>query len=197
MKIQSIQQQNNNNSFRGIEKLTNAVAKHPEIIAGIAGSSAAAQKMVMSASEVAFAPAIDIGIGKLITKITDEKDGRTNQSSKVQAIRTFAQTVGGTITGVAIRLLCIGAATALLAKGGAKLGEEIATQLNKSRDGNLYEIQKNAAALGKNIGGFVATFVMMVTNFVLDVPIINYINKKVSDIVFKNEKSKEVKNVWF
>ena len=193
MKIQSIQQPNN--SFRGdISKITNFVSEHPALVAGIAGSSAAAQKMVMSASEVAFAPAIDIGIGKLITKITDEKDGRTNQSSKVQAIRTIAQTVGGTITGVAIRLLCIGAATALLAKGGARLGEEIALQLNKSKDGNLYEIQKNAAALGKNIGGFVATFVMMVTNFVLDVPIINYINKKLSDIVFKNDNSKEVKN---
>ena len=194
MKIQSIQQQNN--SFRGIEKLTNVVAKHPEILAGIAGSSAAAQKMVMSASEVVFAPAIDIGIGKVITAITDEKDGRTNQSSKVQAIRTFAQTVGGTVTGVIIRLICIGGATALLAKYGAKLGEEMAKKLcmNKAEK-NTYEIQKKAASLGKNIGGFVATFVMMVTNFVLDVPIINFINKKVSDIVFKDDaKAKEANN---
>ena len=192
MKIQSIQQQNS--SFRGIEKVTEFVAKHPELIAGVAGSSVAAQKMVMSASELAFAPAIDIGIGKIITKLTDEKDGRTNQSSKVQAIRTISQTVGGTITGVVIRLLCIGAATAALAKLGSKAGEEIASKINKSGLGNKYEIQKNASSLGKNIGGLVATFVMMVTNFVLDIPIINYINKTITDFTSKKKQDKEVKN---
>ncbi len=196
MKIESVKQQNN--SFRGdVSKLTNFVTKHPAIIAGIAGSSVAAQKMVMSASEVAFAPFIDIGIGKAITKISDEKDGRTNQSSKVQAIRTVSQTVGGTITGVAIRLLCIGAATAAFAKlgskGGEKIGEGIAELINKS--GNKYDIQKNAAAIGKNVGGLLATFVMMVTNFVLDIPIINFINKKLTDIVLKNKENKEVENV--
>ena len=194
MKVQSIQQQNN--SFRGLDigKVSEFVAKHPSFVAGVAGSSVAAQKMIMSASELAFAPAIDIGIGKAITKFTDEKDNRTNQSSKVQAIRTVSQTVGGTITGVAIRLICIGAATALFAKMGSKAGEEIAKQINKSGLGNKYEMQENAAALGKSVGGLIATFVMMVTNFVLDVPIINFINKKITDIVCKDSKNKEVKN---
>ena len=191
MKIQSIQQPNN--SFRGdITKLTNFVANHPSLVAGIAGSSVAAQKMVMSASEVAFAPAIDIGIGKLITNITDEKDGRTNQSSQVQAIRTVAQTVGGTITGVAIRLLCIGAATAALQKLGSKAGGEIGKLISKTA--NKYEIQKNAESIGKNVGGLVATFVMMVTNFVFDIPIINFINKKLSDVFLKDKENKEVRN---
>ena len=193
MKVQSIKQQNI--SYRGnISKLTDFVTKHPGLIAGIAGSSVAMQKMVMSTSEVAFAPAIDIGVGKLITKITDEKDGRTNQSSKVQAVRTISQTVGGTITGIIIRLASIGAVTALLVKSGDKLGAEIASKINKSGTNNSYEIQKNASALGKNIGGLLATFIMMFTNFLLDVPIINYINKKISDVVFKNNKSEEVKN---
>ena len=192
MKIQSVKQQNN--SFRGLDisKVSEFVSKHPGIVAGIAGSSVAAQKMVMSGSELAFAPAIDIGIGKAITKYTDEKDGRTNQSSKVQAVRTISQTVGGTITGVAIRLVCIGAATALFAKLGSKTGENIANLISKT--GNKYEIQKNAASIGKNVGGLAATLVMMVTNFVFDIPIINFINKKISDVVLKNDKNKEVKN---
>lgn len=194
MKIQSIQQQNS--SFRGIDigSASNFIAKHPGFVAGVAGSSVAAQKMVMSASELAFAPAIDIGIGKAITKITNEKDGRTNQSSKVQAVRTVAQTVGGTITGVAIRLLCIGIATAAVAKLGSKAGEEIGKRIDISGLHNKYEMHENAAALGRSIGGIVATFVMMVTNFVLDIPIINWINKKISNVVFKNADDKESKN---
>ncbi|MBR2069330.1 MAG: hypothetical protein IJ877_06165 [Candidatus Gastranaerophilales bacterium] len=194
MKIQSIQQQNQN--FKGIDisNVTNFVAKHPGLVSGVASSSVVAQKLVMSGSEVSLAPLIDLGTGKAITTITKEKDGRTNQSAKVQAVRTVSQTVGGTITGVIIRALCIGAMTALLVKAGGKAGEEISAQINKSGNNNAYEIQKNAAAIGKNIGGLIATFVMMGTNFLLDVPIINFINKKISDVVFKEDKNKEVKN---
>ena len=193
MKIQSIQQQNN--SFKGfdISKASNFVANHPILTASIAGSSAVAQKLVMSASEASIGPAMDIAIGKIITKATDEKDGRTNQSSKVQAVRTFSQTVGGTISGVIIRFACIAGLTYALTKVGGKAGTEIAKKIDKSGNKNSYEIQKNASALGKSMGGVLATLVMMFTNFVVDVPIINFINKKVSDLCLKEDKKPENK----
>ncbi len=196
MKVQTIQQQNN--SFKGfdVSKASNFVANHPILTATVAGSSAVAQKLVMSASEATIGPTMDIGIGHAITKAAKEKDGRTNQSSKVQAVRTFSQTIGGTISGVIIRAACIGGMTYLLSKAGGKAGETIAKAIDKSGNNNSYEIGKNASAIGKNIGALLATLIMMFTNFLVDVPIINYINKKVSDVVLKeNKKDKGGANV--
>ena len=135
MKIESIKQQNS--SYRGdISKLTGWVADHPGVVASLAGASVVAQKAIQSTAEVAFAPNIDIWIGKGITKATGEEDGRTNQSSKVQAVRTVSQTVGGSITGIIIRLLCVGGMTALLVKTGGKVGEDIAKIGKKAEDQN-------------------------------------------------------------
>ena len=126
MKINSVQQQPN---FKGkifdsigksiTDKAGQAIINHPVAVAGLAGSSVIAQKIVMSGSEAVIGPVMDIGIGKAITKITNEKDGRTNQSSKVQAVRTFSQSVGGTIVGVAIRAVCIAGAVAACSKAGS------------------------------------------------------------------------------
>ena len=82
------------------KKITDAVVNRPGLVSVLAGSSVVAQKIVMSGSEAVVGPMMDVGIGKVITKATGETDGRTNESSKVQAIRTFAQSVGGTIVGV-------------------------------------------------------------------------------------------------
>ena len=50
---------------------------------------------------------------------------------------------------------------------------------------------------GKNIGGAAATMIMMVTNFIIDAPLINWINKKITPLFgIKPEtqaKSKEAK----
>ena len=207
MKVNSIQQQN----FRGTftDSLADKIANNPGFatkIAGLAGCSVIAQKLVMSAGEATVGPLVDIGVGKAITKITDEKDGRTNQSSKVQAARTFAQTVGGTITGVIIRFACIAGATALCAKAGKKIGgglggkiAEILTDTKESviKPEELFKYKEQMSAWGKNIGGALATCVMMVTNFLIDVPLINAINKKISPFFgIKSEekaKAKEVK----
>lgn len=196
MKLNSIQQQN----FTG--SLTNSlgkfVAKHPVAIAGLAGSSVVAQKLVMSGSEAAIGPAMDIAIGKTITAVTGETDGRTNKSAKVQAVRTASQSIGGTITGVAIRSLAILGATMAMSKLGAKAGSKIAQTINPEKltpESNLYKFSQNASAWGKNIGGAAAILVMTVTNFVLDVPLINAINKKGSEIFLKqdNNEAKEAK----
>ena len=159
-----IQQANRNQNFRGslTDTVANTFANNSKLVAGIAGlatSSVVGQKIVMSGSEAVVGPAMDIGIGKAITKVTNEKDGRTNQSSKVQAIRTAAQSIGGTITGVAIRMGCIALATLALSKAGQKGGSAIAdTILDKGKISadNAYEFTEHMAKWGKTVGGAVA-----------------------------------------
>jgi len=209
MKVNSV----NNQNFKGSlsEGVMRGITKHPALIATLAGSSVIAQKVVMSGSEAVIGPVMDIGIGKAITKATKEEDGRTNESSKVQAARTFSQAVGGTIIGIIIRAICIAASTAICMKAGEKVGEKagkFAKIINEKSQGkfidpkNLYELTDNASKWGKNIGGAAAIVVMMATNFLIDVPFINAINKKVTKIVNnknnsekqpQNEKAKEAK----
>ncbi len=207
MKVNSVNKQQN---FKGSfgEKTVGFITKHPALLATLAGSSVIAQKVVMSSSEATIGPAMDIAIGKTISKITNEKDGRTKQSSKVQAVRTFSQAVGGTIVGVIIRGICIAGATALCMKAGGKIGEELGKKFpdkfasivnngltKKSSD---YEKISNASAWGKNIGGAVALMVMLVTNFLIDAPFINLINKNATKVVknigVKFKKPQEDKN---
>ncbi len=200
MKLNSIKQQTNYSKqpqFKG--KITDTIvkfaAKHPLAIASLASSSVVAQKVVMSGSEATIGPAMDIGIGKAITKITKEKDGRTNQSSRVQAIRTCAQSIGGTITGVIIRTACIALATLLVSKAGGKIGEMFA-QGAKDKT-NLYQRSEQFKAWGKNIGGALAICIMTVTNFLIDAPFINKINKSMTNFADKHfppkNASREVK----
>ena len=199
-----IQQANRNQNFRGslTDTVANTFANNSKLVAGIAGlatSSVVGQKIVMSGSEAVVGPAMDIGIGKAITKVTNEKDGRTNQSSKVQAIRTAAQSIGGTITGVAIRMGCIALATLALSKAGQKGASAIAdTLLDKGKISadNAYEFTEHMAKWGKTVGGAVAIAIMTVTNFIIDAPFINMINKKMTEIFDKKpnkEQRKEVK----
>ena len=196
MKINSINQQNKQN-FNGI---ADKVAKNPKLIAGIAGlatSSVVAQKLVMTASEASIGPVMDVGIGRAITNITNEKDGKTNKNSKTQAIRTFSQSIGGTIVGIPIRLACIAGATALCAKAGKKVGSEIGNILSNSgkiKPDNVYEFQENAAKWGKNVGGALATVVMLATNFIIDVNVINWVNKQTTNVVNKLGKNKTQEN---
>ncbi len=191
MKIQSIEQQNNSFRGKGASKLVQVIADHPGVVAGLASASVISQKLVLSASELALGPAMDITIGKTITKITDEKDGRTNQSAKLQAIRTAAQTIGGTIVGVAVRAVCIGGMTALFMKGGQKIETELYKVVNPKETKNIYELSQRAGKLGRDVGGALSVAVMMVTNFLCDIPIINFLNKKISDAVdyIKDQKT--------
>ena len=152
------------------------------------------QKVVMSGSEAVIGPAMDIGIGKTITKITDEKDGRTNDSAKKQAVRTFSAAFGGTIVGIIIRALCIAGATALCSKAGGKLAESISYTVKDNLKGNKYVNSENAKSWGKSIGGAVAVGIMLFTNFIIDAPLINKINTGVTDINTKFANAKKAKN---
>ena len=212
MKINSINQQQNTN-FAGknpskvgkyiqkaYNKVTSTLVEKPVLVGALAGSSVVAQKIVMSGSEAVIGPAMDVGIGEVITKATGETDGRTRESSKVQAIRTFSQSVGGTIIGVIIRLLCIGATTALFSKfgekAGGKIGKMIAEIVNEkglTKAAQPYDYKDNMEKWGKSVGGVAATLIMLVTNFIIDAPFINWINKKATDVVDKFDKNKEQK----
>ena len=186
MKIESINNQGQN--FKGA--LSNVIVKHPLAIASIASASVIAQKIVQSTAEAGISPFMDIGIGKAISKITKEEDDRFEQSSKVQAVRSFSQTVGGTITGVAIRALCIGGATFAITQA-VKNGKNMAADIINEGSKNAYDVRKNVALMGAGIGGAVATVVMLFTNFVLDAPIINAINKKTMDFFFGKDHDKQ------
>jgi len=188
----------NDINFTGMtDKVADVFSKHAVKIAGLAGASVIAQKIVMSGSEALIGPVIDIGVGKAITKATDEKDGRTNQSSKVQAIRTFSQSVGGTITGVIIRAIFIGASALAVGKIASNPGNKLYNILNPDKipEKELYKFANIKGNWGKAIGGAVATIVMLFTNFIIDAPFINRINKSMTNLFDGKNPKKEENNV--
>lgn len=196
MKLNSIGQQQFNGSFTN--KAASTLANHSKLIAGLAGSSVIGQKIVMSGSEATIGPVMDIAIGKGITKVTNEKGDRTNKSSKAQAIRSFSQSIGGTIVGVAVRGACIFGATKVASKAGEKIGSEIGNLISengKITKENPYQFTKNASAWGKNIGGAAALVVMMFTNFLIDAPFINWINNKVTKSIENHNQNKANQDV--
>lgn len=204
MKINSIKQQTNKQNFTGkdnvFQKTVKFIADKPKTIAMLAGSSVVAQKIVMSGSEAVVGPMMDIGIGQAITKVTGEKDGRTNDSSKAQAIRTFAQATGGTIVGVAVRLACIAATTAAITaactEGKGKTAQEVAKNINPENLNpkkllDKFYFDRKMTDWGKSVGGALAIIVMLVTNFLIDAPFINWINGKVTKMINKNSDNQE------
>ena len=56
------------------------------------------------------------------------------------------------------------------------------------------EFNEKMASWGKSVGGAVALGIMLVTNFIIDAPFINWINKKATDVVDKFDKNKQQKN---
>ena len=203
MKINSINQQSNRQNFGGI---TDKIAKNPGLVAGIAGlatSSVVAQKLVMTGSEASIGPVMDVGIGHAITNIANEKDGKTNDNSKTQAIRTFSQSVGGTMVGIPIRLACIAGATMACSKAGGAIGKKISSTIaenaqkvteNVSENVKKYQKDINYEKWGKNVGGALATVVMLFTNFIIDVNVINWLNKKTTKFVNGFGKNKNQEN---
>lgn len=186
MRMNSINNSISKQNFRG--GLMEKIAKRPGLVATLAGSSVIAQKVVMSSAEATVAPVMDIAVGDVITKVSNEKDGKTKESSKTQAIRTFSQAVGGTIIGVIIRGICIAGATMVLSKAGEKVGKKIAEIINPeklSSELENFEYKEKMAAWGKSVGGTIALGIMFFTNFVIDAPFINLINKKATDVVSK------------
>ena len=188
MKINSINQQNNQN-FKGklIDNTAKMVIDHPKTTAFLAGASVITQKVIMSGSEAVIGPAMDVGIGKVLTKVGKEEDNRTNESSKAQAIRTFAQATGGTIVGVAVRAVCISAMTMLASKAGGNFAAKVAETAGELN----FDKMQNAERWGKSLGGALSIFVMLFTNFLIDAPFINWINKKTTDFVNGLGKNKE------
>ena len=133
--------------------------------------------------------------------INKDEDDRVMQSSKAQAVRTFSQTVGGTITGFSIRAICIYGLIAAFAKAGGKVGEKIAKSANSSTlkigelinpNGKLneYQLQESATAWAKIAGGTLSTITMLATNFIFDIPIINAMNSALSKKILGTDTTK-------
>ena len=59
---------------------------------------------------------------------------------------------------------------------------------------NTFEFKENASKWGKNIGGALATAVMLVTNFIIDAPFINWVNKQSTNVVDKISNKRAQKN---
>ena len=53
---------------------------------------------------------------------------------------------------------------------------------------------QKAAKWGKNVGGALATVVMLATNFIIDVNVINWVNKQATNVVNKLGKNKTQEN---
>ena len=196
MKIASVNNQTNNFKGSFTNKAVDFIAKHPIGVAGLAASSVVTQKLVLSAAEVTLGPAMDIGIGKAFSAIKKDDDGRFEQSSKVQAVRTLSQTIGGTIVGVAARALCIGGITYGIIKGAPTAGSVLGGLVAKDKS-DPYQLQKQGEAWGRSLGGALATVVMMGTNFLIDAPLINVFNKQFTKMFLskKEENPQEVKEV--
>ena len=77
--------------------------------------------------------------------------------------------------------------TLLASKAGGKMAQKVAETA-----GDLaYDKAQNIKAWGKSLGGAFSIFVMLFTNFLIDAPFINKINKKVTDFIDNFEKNKE------
>ena len=71
---------------------------------------------------------------------------------------------------------------------------EIADLINPEKlsvKANNYEYAEKMASWGKSVGGAVALGVMLVTNFIIDAPFINKINKKTTDLINKISKKED------
>lgn len=127
--------------------------------------SSPAQRLVIGGTAVVIQPWID-----LANKDVDEK---TRESS---AARSVARAVIGTLTGIIIRSLAID-----ITKKHSQEGKIFFTEgLKKATEAQ----KKNYYGV---IGTSVAVFVMLFTNFLLDVPGINWMQNLLMDTVFKHD----------
>ena len=76
-------------------------------------------------------------------------------------------------------------------KAGSEIGKIISKNVNVK---NAFEFKENAPKWGKNIGGALATAVMLVTNFIIDAPFINWVNKLSTNVVDKIGNKRVQKN---
>ena len=147
------------------------------------------QRAALGIAAMTFQPIID-----LTNKDVDE------DTRRISANRSFAKGLVGAATGIVIRGACMKAVekgfnnenfTNKIAKYTAEnLSEEA---IEKSKD--FIKNQGGAKKYAAVIGTITALGVMLVTNFLIDAPVTNWLTNKMNDKFEKNTKNNETKNV--
>lgn len=127
------------------------------------------QRMVIGGSALFLQPMIDLN-----NKNVDDKTKQT------AATRSFSRAIIGTLSGIAVRCSCIEIGKQITKEGGA-------FYIDALKKANPSEIRNYS----RTIGNILALGTLLVTNFLVDVPLINKMSGYINEKVFGN-KPKEV-----
>ncbi len=152
--------------------------------------SSVGQRVIIGATAVTLQPLIDLRNKKV--------DKRTRE---ISATRSIARAAGGTATGIVIRWGCIKLAEACSKAGKALDFKVTDKQVNKLAKAGRQAVKSLAEATPAQVKGYagvmgtiIALGVMLFTNFLVDVPLVNGIQNFLVDKVFKLDKKPEVKD---
>ncbi|MDD3420268.1 MAG: hypothetical protein PHE78_06680 [Candidatus Gastranaerophilales bacterium] len=128
-----------------------------------------------------------LGSTALVTMpIIEAKNPNANEDQKTLAIsKTFAKIIAGTTSGFAIRKACNNFIASRI--------ENMESGLNPKNFLNLAvdEIERNKTAVfGNTIGTFVASFVMVLTNYLWDAPV----TKHLTNFFYKHATNRKERN---
>ncbi len=186
MKVSDIRSANNNPSFGAITIKPETIQQCKKLL----HMSSVGQRIVIGSTALAFQPIIDLKNKKV--------DKRTRE---ISAVRSIARAFVGTATGLVVRGGCIKLAEICSKAGKAfdfTVTEKQASKLTKM---GRQAVKSLAEATPDQIKGYagvmgtiVALGVMLFTNFLLDVPLVNSMQNFLADKVFKLSKKAEVKD---
>ncbi len=186
MKVSDIRSVNNNPSFGSITIKPQTIEKCKKLV----HMSSVGQRVVIGSTALVLQPLIDLKNKKV--------DKRTRE---ISAVRSIARAAGGTATGIFIRYGCIKLAEACSKAGKAFDFTITEKQTNKLAQAGKQAVKSLAQASDAQIKGYagvmgtaIALGVMLFTNFLVDVPIINSLQNFLVDKVFKIGKKPEVKD---
>ncbi|MBR2386066.1 hypothetical protein IKA92_02065 [bacterium] len=162
-KIQKIQQNNQNINFKGWK-----VGKTGEAVFDYIGRKidTPQQRLAIGSSALILHPLIDLTNNKV--------DKKTRETA---ASRSIARAIIGTVTGLIVRMSCI------------KFGDVVVAKRNKffNIDALATATEKNLKNYSSMIGNILALMIMLVTNFTVDMPLINKYQDIINEKVFKNK----------
>lgn len=186
MKVSDIRSVNNNPNF-------GSITINPKIVQQckkLTDMSSVGQRVIIGATALALQPIIDLKNKKV--------DKRTRE---ISATRSIARAFVGTATGIGVRWGCIKLGEAFSKAGKAFDFKITEKQASKLAAAGRKVVKSLADATPEQVRGYagvmgtiVALGVMLFTNFLLDVPLVNSMQNFLSDKVFKLSKKPEVKD---
>lgn len=183
--------------------ISNQVSKANDSLHSINITSKKCNKFIKWCEKTISSPEqrLILGITAMMTQpfidyYNKDVDENTRKSSTE---KTIAKIIVGTFTGVAIRDLTIKLAKKFT--NVDKVTENGVTYFKKANK-NSFFTPKNITNYSKDandkytkaMGTFLATFIMLFTNFIIDAPLTNLLFNKIHDIGAKKNKEKEIKN---